>query len=202
MAPSDSTTRPAKGRPRDAAREAALIHAAQGLLVEVGYERLSMDAVAARAGASKATLYRRWPSKVDLVVAAVDAFGWDDPVPDTGSLRGDLVCLAQVWFDADQYRDSLFVRILTALPEDERLRQVYLTRLAGPREAALTAIIDRAVARGEARDSAAVGRLIGVLPGLAFQRLVVHRAPIDRAFIEGVLDDIVLPLLMPADTVR
>lgn len=200
MAQSQAPVRPSapRGRPRDATRGAELLHAAQDLLLEVGYEHLSMDAVAKRAGASKSTLYRRWPSKADLVSAALEAFEWDAPVPDTGSLRDDLMALAQVWFDPDEGRDRLFVRLWTAIPGDEQLRQVYLTQLVRPRAAVLAAIVRRAAQRGEVptfTDPSSVG---GILPALAFQHLVVLRQPIDATFLDHVLDDIILPLLRGA----
>lgn len=180
----------------DPARGRELLRAAQELFVELGYEQLSMDAVAARVGASKATLYRRWPSKPELVVAAVEAFAWDEPMPNLGGLRQDLIAMAQVWFDPDQQRDRLFVRLLTALPEDDRLYEIYRSRIAMPRAKVFQAIIDRAVERGEILDPTAAQRVGGILPALAFQRLVVQRTPVDKAFIEHVLDDIVLPLLV------
>ena len=184
-----------RGRPMDQSRGRELLRATQDLLMETGYDNLSMDAVAARAGSSKSTLYRRWPSKADLVAAAVEAFAWDAPVPDTGSLREDLFELAQVWFDPDHKRDRLFVRLLTALPSDDRLHEIYLSTLARPRALALAAIIERATARGEIPGSATPERVAGILPAMAFQQLVVQRAPVDREFIERILDEILLPLL-------
>ncbi|MFC4905546.1 TetR/AcrR family transcriptional regulator [Kocuria oceani] len=184
-----------RGRPRDAGRGEELLHAAQDLLVEVGYEHLSMDAVATRARASKSTLYRRWSSKAELVAAALVAFEWNDELPNTGVLRTDLASLARVWFDPDQRRDQLFVRLLTAIADDDQLHKVYVSQIAQPRAHALTKIVDRAVARGEIPPHVDATRVGGILPAMAFQQLVVLRRPIDAAFLHHVLDDIVLPLL-------
>ncbi len=163
--------------------------------MEVGYEHLSMDAVATRARASKSTLYRRWSSKAELVAAALVAFEWNDELPNTGVLRTDLASLARVWFDPDQRRDQLFVRLLTAIADDDQLHKVYVSQIAQPRAHALTKIVDRAVARGEIPPHVDATRVGGILPAMAFQQLVVLRRPIDAAFLHHVLDDIVLPLL-------
>jgi AcrR family transcriptional regulator len=87
---------PTRGRPRDPSRGEAILKATIELLAEVGYEGTSIDAVAARAGVSKPTIYRRWPDgKEQLVSAAVASCKEDAPVPDTGTLRGDLVALLE-----------------------------------------------------------------------------------------------------------
>ena len=79
------------GRPRSTERDRQLLEAAQDLLVEVGYDRLTIDAVANRVGAGKATVYRRWPNKTAMVVDAVEALHRPHPPPGTGSLRSDLL---------------------------------------------------------------------------------------------------------------
>ncbi|MER7580325.1 TetR/AcrR family transcriptional regulator [Kitasatospora sp. NPDC097691] len=90
--PAPSEAAPRRGRPRDAARDRALLGATLAVLAESGYGGLTTAAVAARAGVSTATLYRRWSSKEDLVVAAAASFAEEDPssLPGTGSLEGDL----------------------------------------------------------------------------------------------------------------
>src|ERR1700734_4422967 len=84
-----------RGRHLDASRDAALRDAALELLAEIGYDRLSIDAVAARAKASKMTIYRRWSGKAELVVDALSCLRKPGEVPDTGSLRGDLQALGR-----------------------------------------------------------------------------------------------------------
>src|SRR3954447_6644599 len=79
------------GRPRDESRDAVILAATLEVLADVGYDRLTMDAVAARAKASKATLYRRWTNKVTLVIEALQHAKSPTDVPDTGSLREDLL---------------------------------------------------------------------------------------------------------------
>src|ERR1700679_672658 len=83
-----------RGRHLDASRDAALRDAALELLAEIGYDRLTIDSVAARAHASKTTIYRRWSGKAELVVDALNCLKDSRPVPDTGSLSGDLDMIA------------------------------------------------------------------------------------------------------------
>src|ERR1700727_2061901 len=105
-----------RGRHLDASRDAALRDAALELLAEIGYDRLSNDAVAARAKASKMTIYRRWSGKAELVVDAITCLRKPGEIPDTGSLRGDLEAMASgsdgpdVRFDA-----QLLLGLVTAL---------------------------------------------------------------------------------------
>ena len=89
------------GRPRDDAREQAILDAAIDLVAEIGYDAMSIEAVAARAKSSKATIYRRWPGKAELVAEAMRRRSRAGPrgLPDTGSLRGDLLALVQRMFD-------------------------------------------------------------------------------------------------------
>src|SRR3954466_9997578 len=110
----------AAARPRiEGDREQEILDAAIQVLAEVGYDRLTMDAVAAKAKASKATLYRRWTSKVSLVIEALQHEKGPNTPPDTGSLRGDL---QQVFCGAggltDQHTVAQFASVLTAIARD------------------------------------------------------------------------------------
>jgi AcrR family transcriptional regulator len=91
----DRLERPQRQRRRGEELEAALLEAAWEELVEIGFARLTMESVAARARTGVAVLYRRWPNKDDLVLAAIHHYGVTRPVdiPDTGSLRGDMIAL-------------------------------------------------------------------------------------------------------------
>lgn len=193
--PAAGPTGARRGRPRDAGRDQQILLAAQELLAEVGYEQFTMEAVAARVGASKPTLYRRWASRAELVAAAIGDLQWSAPTPDTGSLRSDLVELAGVWFAEDSTRDAVFVRLLAALPFDEQLRELYVARVSTPRGLAMEQVLGQALARGEIRDGAPGDSLRGILPALVFHRLVVDRLPVDRSFIESVIDDVIIPSL-------
>ncbi|MGH2910532.1 MAG: helix-turn-helix domain-containing protein, partial [Solirubrobacteraceae bacterium] len=90
-------TRSRRGRKRDPERNAVILDATLVVLAEHGYDGMTIDMVAARAGSARATVYRRWPTKAELVLEAVarmsrDDVG-DDPLPDTGSLRGDMTAM-------------------------------------------------------------------------------------------------------------
>ncbi len=127
-------------RPRiEGEREVAIFDATMRMLATSGYDRLTMDAVAADAKASKATLYRRWQTKADLVV---DALVWlkscmPHDIPDTGSLRGDLVAMACTDGGlTDRMPLAVFGALITAMQRDEALAKAFQERFMGPIEAA------------------------------------------------------------------
>ncbi|MBC8077633.1 MAG: TetR/AcrR family transcriptional regulator [Chloroflexales bacterium] len=100
-------------------------------MIEQGFERLSVDAVAKRCAASKATIYRRWPSKIALVVAAAAALYPVPDIPDTGNLREDLVACARTYMNEEGRRQAVLVSLLTAARHDPELRAA-LHDLEGP----------------------------------------------------------------------
>lgn len=195
--PSTPTTAatPRTGRPRDASRDQELIEATQDLLVEVGYDRLTIDAVASRVGAGKATVYRRWPNKSALVVDAVGALCESQPLPVTGTLRGDLLALAEQFVGSDARRTEVIAGLLTAMTHDEDLRASASAAIGRPRMAQFADVIRAAVERGEARDCD-VDLMSVVFPGLAFHRVAALGAPMDADFVERVVDGVLLPLLL------
>ncbi|KAA0976183.1 TetR family transcriptional regulator [Paeniglutamicibacter gangotriensis] len=144
--PNPEQPAPKRGRPRDTGKDAKILAAAQELLAELGYEQLTREAVAAKVGVSKPTLYRRWVSRAELVAAAVGDLQWSSSVPDNGSLRADFLELAGVWFAEDPMRDAIFVRLLAALPGDEQLRELYTARVSAPRSQALAQVMGNALA--------------------------------------------------------
>lgn len=184
-------------RPRVAGdREEEILDAAVAVLAEMGYDRLTMDAVAAAAKASKATLYRRWSSKADLVVDAVSrAKGC--PMPndvDTGSLRGDLLAMAcgNGGF-TEQLPLSVLAGLLTALHHDPDLHRAVLERFVGPRAALVDGVFARAVARGEIPPDVDVDLLARVLPAqIVFHGFILGIEP-DDDLIVRVIDSIILP---------
>ncbi|GEM30272.1 TetR family transcriptional regulator [Nocardia neocaledoniensis NBRC 108232] len=184
---------PATGRPRSTDRDHDLLVATQDLLAEVGYDRLTIDAVAARCGAAKTTVYRRWAGKPELVTAAIGHLQNPGRIPDTGSLRGDLIEMAATWHDGDARRDTIIAGLLTAMTGDSRLRDTVTTTITAPRRGVFAAIVDRARRRGEITGSPDIELLGAVIPALTFHHVTVLAAPIDRAFIERVVDQIVMP---------
>jgi AcrR family transcriptional regulator len=184
-------------RPRiEGAREEEIFAATLRLLAEVGYDRLTMDAVATAAKASKATLYRRWTSKADLVVDAVSRAKAcpAPPVVDTGSLRGDLLAMScGIGGLTDQVPMSVLVSLVTALPREPELAAAFHRLFLGPRLAVALEVFDRARSRGEISADVDPRLLASVLPAVVIHHQFILQADVDEAFIERVVDDVVLP---------
>lgn len=190
-------TAPTGRRPRvEGEREAEILDAAVVALVQVGYDRLTLDQVAAEAHASKATLYRRWETKAQLVVDAVSrAKGLPDAeAPETGSLRGDLLALAcGPCGQARQLPMSVLGGLLTALQNDPELSTAWRERFLAPRISVTRAIFERAARRGELRADLDLDLLLTVLPSMCAFRCTVEGGVVDEDFVTRVLDQVVLP---------
>ncbi len=177
-------------------REHELLDATLRVLAEVGYDRLTMDHVAAEARASKATLYRRWNSKAELVVDALArAKGMPEPeIADTGSLRGDLLagaCGKQGW--TAQLPMSVLAGLMTALHTDEELATAFRERFLTPRMEATRDVFLRARDRGEVPADIDMDLVQSVLPSLCTFQEFVLGATIDDAFVRRAIDHVVLP---------
>jgi AcrR family transcriptional regulator len=188
-----------RGRPRDPERESALLDAVLTLVAETGYGSMSIEAVAARAGASKATIYRRWANKRQLLVAAVQAQQGPPPVPvDTGSLRGDVLELCRRL--AEMLRASngqLILALLQATAEDPALGDL-LEQSAGHTGARLPGeVLQRAIDRGELNPRAA-GWAYDETAGSILIMRALHGHVLDEAYLEHVVDTILLPALRHA----
>jgi AcrR family transcriptional regulator len=185
------------GHRRGRGREPAIRDAALELLAEVGYDRMSMDAVAARAHASKATIYRRWPGKSELVVDAVRCRAADrfDP-PDTGSLRGDIIATLRVMADGIGSTDAdLMAGVLRAMRSAPELADCVRTQIIEQKRYVGQTLIARAAARGEIPADADADVFHETAPALMFFRLLVVGAPADDAFLAHIVDDVLIPLL-------
>jgi AcrR family transcriptional regulator len=142
--------RPA-GRPRSAEAHRAILDAALGLFVEQGLEAMSMEGIASRAGVGKATIYRRWSSKEDLIVDAIDELVFQVEPPDTGSVRDDLVeVLVTIQTIMTSHpAGEIFPRMAAHVAGGTPLGRTYLDRVIQPRFVVLREIIGRGVERGE-----------------------------------------------------
>jgi AcrR family transcriptional regulator len=184
-----------RGRQLDASRDAALRDAALELLAEIGYDRLSIDAVAARAKASKMTIYRRWSGKAELVVDALKCLRKSGEMPDTGSLRGDLDALANRSDSPDVRFDAkLVLGVVSALARNPELRQVIREEFIGRGGARLRQVFERAVARGEIPQDRNLDLLISVFPALAIHHLLIFGELPDASFTAQVMEELILPL--------
>jgi AcrR family transcriptional regulator len=178
-------------------RDAAICDATLALLLEVGYDRMSMDAVAARARASKATIYRRWPGKQELVLDAVRARGVGLTVAeDTGSLRGDLVATYRSAVHGSAADDAdLIAGVLRAMRSAPELADCVRSQVIESKCDVSRVIVARAVARGELPAETDPLILHEVASALWFHRVLVVGGPVDDAFITHVVDDVLMPLL-------
>jgi len=180
----------------DEDRRLAILRATYELLGQTGYQGLRVDAVAARAQASKATLYRHWPTKPALVVDAVRfCKAAEGNLPDTGSLRGDLLA----WFgelaetiggDEGPILAGLFVALHTEPELATELRSLRDSKVPHAEE-----ICARAQSRGELRPGYNAGLVDEIVPAQCFMRAFALGEPLDAAFLEHLVDDIILPLL-------
>ncbi len=177
-------------------REAELLAVTLQLLQEHGYDRLTLDAVATTARASKATLYRRWPTKAELVLAAfVEGTRQVAVAPDTGTLRGDLLRLgeqicAHVSTHASTIR-AVLVEVSRSAELDAMMQQQFLDQ----RKALMEHVLARAVDRGEIEASAITEDLWDVLPGyLIYRSILTGRAP-SRRTVQDLVDNVIIPSL-------
>lgn len=182
-------------RPRvEGDREREILEATLEVLAEVGYDRLTMDAVAAAAKASKATLYRRWTNKVSLVIEALQHSKGPAELPDTGSLREDLratFCANGGLLDPDAI--STFSSVLTAISRDPEFAEAFRRDVIGPKLAVSQQIWERARERGELRDDVDLALLEPALPGIVLHRAFVMGEQPDADLITRVIDQIILP---------
>jgi AcrR family transcriptional regulator len=189
----------ASARPRVAGdREQEILEAALEVLADVGYDRLTMDAVATRAKASKATLYRRWNSKVALVIDALLSQKEAPPVPDTGSLRGDLLeAFCGLGGLVEHKTVATLSSVLTAIDRDPEFAAEFRTRVVGPKIATSLAIYERALARGEVRADLDPSLFGPALAGILLHRSFMLGEPPTRELIARVIDQIILPAARP-----
>lgn len=192
-----TTEEPARTRPRvEGEREREILEATLEALVEHGYDKLSFDAVATAAKASKATLYRRWPAKVDLVVDAMQLMlGVDaDRHPDTGSLRGDLIAQACAKGGLSDDRPiKVFGSLMNSMQREPELHDAMVTRLIGPKMAAAVRPFRAAQQRGEIGDDADLDTLARLLPAISIHEAMLTGAHPSQDRLVILVDSVVLP---------
>jgi AcrR family transcriptional regulator len=192
----DLTAEPARGRPRDPSRDEAIIDAAIDALLRDGYDRLSVEGVATAAGVGKATVYRRWGNKAELVIDALSTLKPSLDAIDTGSLDGDIELMIAVSCSPHSQRLlQVMVSICSALPREPELLEAFRTRFTEPRIARITAMLDRAKARGELGPDVDIAMAASLLPSLMLQRVLTTGQPAGRAYAEQVVGSVLLPVL-------
>jgi len=186
-------------RRRGDALETAIYDAVLAELAEVGYGRLTMEGIAARARTAKSSLYRRWSSLEDLVIAAIDpVMARPERVPETGDLRTDL--LGVLTLMADTVGSPMgrgVTSILGEINRSPRLRELAEERFLAPRIRAVTAIFERAADRGEIRMGAVTPYVAQAGPALILHFTVIQGRILSRNDVEDIIDQVVMPAVAP-----
>ena len=185
-------TAPRRGRPRSEKARLAILKAAAELLLVQGLSAVSMDAVAERAGVSKATIYRWWPTKETLALDALfnEWAAARPPARDTGSLRGDLLSLLRPWARLASSRPygRVIAALITEAQMDPAFAAEYRTRFVEPRREQGREVFRRATARGEIPADTKVEVALDMLYGPLYHRLLHGHAPLDDQFVDDIVD--------------
>jgi len=189
---------PKLGRKRDHSRDPEILAAALEVLAETGYDGMTIDMVATRAKAGKATLYRRWASKGELLIDAVACMkkGDADPsqLPDTGTLRGDLIAMIKpTSIDDGEKKLQIMAGIMSMLSRAPELAEAANAAILEPRASANRLLLRRAIDRGEISADCDIENLAVVSQAMAAYRVLILRKPVDREFLISLIDGVVLP---------
>jgi AcrR family transcriptional regulator len=188
-APGEAVVERRPGRPRDARADEAIIEASVEVLADKGPAGFTVDAVAARAGCGKATIYRRWSSRASLLLETAHRMGLEPSIVDTGSVRDDLVALMTQF--GTKLTDTPAGRILPGVVAEAavnpEMRQV-LSRFVRDRRDRPRQAIVRGVERGELPPDTDVELLLDILGGSVFYRVLVSGEPGDEAFARRLVD--------------
>ena len=194
------------GRPRDARVHEAILDTTRTLLSEIGYSRLTIEGVASRAGVGKGTIYRHWPSKGALVAESISAplcpieTGiWTvrlGTLPDSGSLRGDLLTFVQrvnFALTAPLAGETL-PGLAMDLSRDDDLAETFRSFVVEPKRERIAEVLDRAYERGELKGDVDVALLCDMLVGPLLYRSMLTRQPVDQTDAEELVDRVMLTL--------
>ena len=181
-----------RGRPRDPAIDAAILTAARDLLLDIGYRNVSMEAVAARAGVSKPTLYLRYPSRAVLVFEAIFGQTKTRPLPNTGTIRTDLYT-AYRWlvdeFSTPEARAAV-PGLLADVGNSPELGHLIRTVVIGPEYERVRGQLEHAQADGEINAAADLDLLIDAFIGTALARVTLLDHPIDDGYVHRLVDQL------------
>ena len=188
------------GRKRDHSRDGDILDAALEVLAETGYEGMTIDMVAARAKAGKATLYRRWPSKAELVIDAVACLkqGDLDPahLPDTGTLRGDLIAMIKTpTIQEGERKLRMMAGLASMISRSPELADTARAAIIEPRLALNRMLMERARDRGEVPSDADIELAAMIAPAMNAYRVLMLRTPTTREFMVSLIDNVILPTL-------
>lgn len=181
--------RPSPGRPRSPAAHEAILNASIALTREVGYDAVTMDAIALRAGVGKATVYRRWRSKDTLVAEAVERIIRSLPVPDTGHVRSDLIAVlrTQLGLYRDPASAGLLASLVAAMARSQAIAAVVRNGFHAVRRDAVRQVLQRGIRRGKLRRGLDLELAVDLLNAPLFYRLMVTGAPIDEPLVDALV---------------
>jgi AcrR family transcriptional regulator len=185
------------GRPRDPSRVGVIRAAILSLLADVGYGALTMDAVAAEAGVGKATIYRRWRTKEDLVADTIAEISRAEVTPaDTGSLEGDLREMLHTIVGAVNGPTGAATQaLLSTVPHNPALAAAFHDGPVGVWAHAFQQIFARAESRGELRPGMTGSIVAEAITAPLVQRWLVNTRPVTDEYADEVLAQVVMPLL-------
>lgn len=175
-------------------REAELLAVTLRLLQEHGYDQLTIDAVASAAHASKATVYRRWPSKTELVLAAfIEGVRQVAVMPNTGTLRGDLISLGEVCGEHGREHASTIRAVMVEVSRHPALNDALQEQFLKQRKAMIQHVLQQAVDRGEISQEAITDELWDLLPGYLIFRSIIPDRPPTRQTVQALVDGFLIP---------
>lgn len=179
-----------RGRPRSEQAHSAILGASIALIREVGYDAVTMDGIAARAGVGKATVYRRWKTKESLVCEALEQLMRSIPVPDTGTTRGDLLALMHDQFKLyeDPATSALLSGLVAAMARSERIARAVRSGFHAARRAVILEVFARGVRRGDLRRGLDLELALDLFNGPLFFRFLFTGRPLDQALATGVVE--------------
>ena len=180
-----------RGRPRSQEADRAILAATLDRLASRGLAAMSIEEVAARAGVGKATIYRRWPSKGLLALDAfVASFQAEQPLPDTGTLRGALIAALTAWIRAVTRTPMgpMLTGLIAEAQHDADLRAAWRDRVLEPLRTQHRVMLDRAIARGEIPATVDREVVLDLFFGAAQHRLLLGHLPLTDDFVRTVVD--------------
>ncbi len=176
------------------AREAEILAVTLRLLQEHGYDQLTVEAVAGAARASKATVYRRWPSKAELVLAAfIEGVRQVAVPPNTGTLRGDLLRLGETVCQEGAQLASTIRAVMVEVSRHPALNDALQRQFLQQRKALIQHVLHQAVDRGEIRADAITEELWDLLPGYLIFRAIIPGRPPTRRTVQALVDGFLIP---------
>jgi AcrR family transcriptional regulator len=181
---------PKRGRPRNAETHRSILRATIVLIREIGYDAVTMEGVAEKAGVGKATLYRRWDGKEMLVAEAIKQIANEIPITDTGTLRGDLLTVLRT--TAGMYRDpatgALLSGLVAAIARSERIAAAVRGGFVAARREALRQVLERWRERGELFPDVDVEILMDMINGPLFYRFLLRGETVSEPVVEAIVD--------------